>query len=323
MDRGVLAHWCCTNVNMTTDQGGGQAVDKMLAGDGGFTSRRRRFGVAILPRRGGPARCGGGRRRSAGMAAAAADHRDFFFEGGQPVGQVEAGAGRLAGPGWRFLVGARRTASWLQVPAAAMAGPTRARTRSIASGRVNRSPSRSATLGRRTPYCVAQLFEAGQVGVGRFGGPVGKRLLPQFGGGGAVLADEDFVGHHDGPQVPGDAIVVGPQAQEIDQRVEQLAVVGVGGRGVVVAVLAIVFDDRFERDREPLGGLVARDVFVELGDQADVLRLGFLFQIRQPDGDALMQDGPQVAEVEKLLREQVGAVALDERDERVPFVFGR
>ncbi len=37
--------------------------------------------------------------------------------------------------------------------------------------------------------------------------------------------------------------------------------------------------------------------------------------------DALMQDRAQVAEVEKLLREQVGAVALDERDERFPLVL--
>ena len=163
---------------------------------------------------------------------------------------------------------------------------------------------------------MRQFLEASQFGVGGFGGSGGERLLPQFGGGRAVLADEDLVGHHDGTQVPGDAIVVGPQAEEIDERVEQLAVVGVGGRGVVVAVLAIVFDDRFERDREPLGGFVARDVFVELGDEADVLRFGFLFQVRQPDGDALMQNRPQVAQVEKLLRKQVGAVAFDERDER-------
>ena len=137
---------------------------------------------------------------------------------------------------------------------------------------------------------MRQFLEAGQFGVGGFGRSVGQRLLPQLGGGGTILADEDFVGHHDGAQVPGDAIVVGPQAQEIDQRVEQLAVVGVGRRGVVVAILAIVFDDRFERDREPLGRFVARDVFVELGDEADVLRFGVLFQVRQPDGDALMQD---------------------------------
>ena len=106
---------------------------------------------------------------------------------------------------------------------------------------------------------VAQLFEAGQVGVGGFGGAFGERLLPQFGGGRAVVSHEDFVGHHDGPQVPGDAIVGGPQAQKIDERVEQLAVVGVGRGGVVVAVFAVVLDDRFERDREPLGRFVARD----------------------------------------------------------------
>ena len=92
-----------------------------------------------------------------------------------------------------------------------------------------------------------QFLEAGQFGVGGFGGSGGEGLLPHFGGGRAVLADEDFVGHYDGAEVPGDAIVVGPQAEEIDERVEQLAVVGVGGRGVVVAVLAIVFDDGFER----------------------------------------------------------------------------
>ena len=44
------------------------------------------------------------------------------------------------------------------------------------------------------------------------------------------MANEDFVGHHDGAQVPGDAVVVGPQAEEVDQRVEELAVIGVGGR---------------------------------------------------------------------------------------------
>ena len=177
--------------------------------------------------------------------------------------------------------------------------------------------------GQADAVLVAQLFEAGQVGVGRFGGALGEGLLPQLGGGGAVVADEDFVGHHDGPQVPGDAIVRGPQPQEIDERVEQLAVVGVRGRRVVVAVLAVVLDDRFDGEREPLGRFVARDAPAQLGDEANVFGLGVLLQVREPDADALMQDRPQVAEVEKLLREQVGAVALDERDERLPFVCRR
>ena len=106
---------------------------------------------------------------------------------------------------------------------------------------------------------VAQLFEAGQVGVGRFGGAFGERLLPQLGRGRPILSHQNFVSHHDGPQVPGDAVVRGPQPKEIDQRVEQLAVVGVGGRRVVVAVLAVVLDDRFDGDREPLGRFLARD----------------------------------------------------------------
>ncbi len=87
------------------------------------------------------------------VAAAAADHRHFFFEGGEPVGQVEAGAGRLVGQAGDFLLErGERGPRPRRVSAAAIAGPTSARTRSIASGRVNRSPSRSATLGRRTPY---------------------------------------------------------------------------------------------------------------------------------------------------------------------------
>ena len=36
-----------------------------------------------------------------------------------------------------------------------------------------------------------------------------------------------------------------------------------------------------------------------------------------------MQDGPQISQVEKFLREQVGAIALDEGHKGVPFVFGR
>ena len=41
------------------------------------------------------------------VAAAAADHRDFFFEGGEPIGQVEAGAGRFLGQAGDFLLRAR------------------------------------------------------------------------------------------------------------------------------------------------------------------------------------------------------------------------
>ena len=62
--------------------------------------------------------------------------------------------------------------------------------------------------------------------------------------------------------------------------------------------------------------------FAELGDEADFLRFSVLLQIRKPHAGALMQDRAQVAQVQKLLREQVGAVAFDERDESVPFAFG-
>ena len=52
-------------------------------------------------------------------------------------------------------------------------------------------------------------------------------------------------------------------------------------------------------------------------------RVGVLGQAGEPGVDALVQDAAQVAEAEKLLREQLGAVALDELDEPRPIVVGR
>ena len=62
--------------------------------------------------------------------------------------------------------------------------------------------------------------------------------------------------------------------------------------------------------------------FAEFGDEPNFLRFRLVLQIRQPHAGVLMQNGPEVAQVEKLLREQVGAVAFDECDERIPFVVG-
>ena len=47
-------------------------------------------------------------------------------------------------------------------------------------------------------------------------------------------------------QVPADAIVFGPQTEEIEQRKEHVAAVGLSRRAVVVAVLAVVLQDRFQ-----------------------------------------------------------------------------
>ena len=206
------------------------------------------------------------------VAAAAADHRDFFFEGGEPVGQVEAGAGRLLGQAGDFLL--QRGDGFPVVGAGGGDGGADECPHAVDRQRPGEALAQPLGDARQADaVLVAELFEAGQVGVGRFGRSLGEGLLPHFGRGGAIVADEDFVGHDDGPQVPGDAVVRGPQAEEIDQRVEQLAVVGVRRGRVVVAVLAVVFDDRFDGDREPLGRFVARDALAEFGDEPNLRRV--------------------------------------------------
>ena len=66
--------------------------------------------------------------------------------------------------------------------------------------------------------------------------------------------------HYHRTEVPRDAIVIGPQAKEIDQRIQELAMVGVGGCGVVVAVLAIVFD--FSLSNTAVAAIINTPIFV-------------------------------------------------------------
>ncbi len=235
----------------------------------------------------------------AGLVAAAADHRDFFFERGQPIGQVESGAGRFLGEAGDFLLQGCEFPSpilsptWGGVCRGAGGGDCGADQSAHAVDRQWARETLAEPLGHARQahsVLIAELFETSQVGVGGFGGSLGQCLLPELGGSGPIVAHENFMGHHDGPQIPGNAVVSGAEAEEIDKRVEQLAMVGVGGGCVVIAVFAVVLDDRFECDREPFGGLITWDAFVQIGNEVDFLRVGVLFQIRQPGDRPLVQD---------------------------------
>ena len=90
-------------------------------------------------------------------------------------------------------------------------------------------------------------------------------------------ANQDVVGDHDRPKVPGHAVIACLQAEEIEQRVEHLAAVRLRGRAVVIDVGGVVLDDRFDGQFQPAGGLGTGDAAVEILEKLE-LRFGiFVF----------------------------------------------
>ncbi len=120
----------------------------------------------------------------------------------------------------------------------------------------------------------------------------------------------------DGLEIPANTIVFHAEPQKVEQRIEQLAAVGLRGRGVVVAIFAVVLDDRFEHRGEQVDGSTAGNALIEIVHQAGTWRgIGIDFELPQPDFDPLVQNTAQVAQAEKLLREQLAAVAIDKFDQ--------
>ena len=172
----------------------------------------------------------------------------------------------------------------------------------------------------RQPHAVAadQLLVTLEVLPGDRFAPAEDRVAPQGGGLVEPFADQHVVDDHDGAQVPGDAIVAGQDAEEIEQRVEQFSVVRLGGGAVVIDVDRVVLDDRFDRQLEILDGLPPGDPPIQVGEQFEG-RLLFVERVEELTGP-LLQDRPQVAQVHELLGEQVGSVSFDESLEGLPAV---
>ena len=126
-------------------------------------------------------------------------------------------------------------------------------------------------------------------------------------------AHQHVVGQHHRLQLPGHQVVAGPQPQVIQERVEHLAAVGLGGGAVVIDVFGVVLHHRFQGQPQPADGVLARQRPVQLGHQAErLLGIGFLQQRFQVGVDALVQDRPQVPQHHEPLGEEVVAVAFDE-----------
>ena len=153
----------------------------------------------------------------------------------------------------------------------------------------------------RQPHAVAadQLLVTLEVLPGDRFAPAEDRVAPQGGGLVEPFADQHVVDDHDGAQVPGDAIVAGQDAEEIEQRVEQFSVVRLGGGAVVIDVDRVVLDDRFDRQLEILDGLPPGKPPIQVGEQFEG-RLLFFERVEELTGP-LLQDRPQVAQVQELL----------------------
>ncbi len=131
--------------------------------------------------------------------------------------------------------------------------------------------------------------------------------------------------HHHRPQVPRETLVAETQTEEIQQDIEHVSLIALRRRAVVVFELGVIFDERFDHDAQQVDGLGARDVAIERVEQSRPrFRVVVFFQASQIRIDALVQHRAKVAEIEKLRREEVAAVALDKVDERFPtFLVGR
>jgi hypothetical protein len=118
--------------------------------------------------------------------------------------------------------------------------------------------------------------------------------------------------------------VAGLQAQEVEQDVQVLAVVGLRRRGVVVLVLLVVLDHGLERDGDAPHGVVAADRPAQVVEQPHRLeRVGVVAQVVEVGADAAVQDAAQVRQRQEARVEQVAAVALHERLERPPLRLAR
>jgi hypothetical protein len=103
---------------------------------------------------------------------------------------------------------------------------------------------------------------------------------------------------------------------------QQLVVpIGLGGHAVIVAVFAVVLDHRLQDHRQHLGRVMPRDLAPFQVVQQVLGHLGFRFlgQLHQPAFGALVQDRPQVGQIQEPLGEQVRAVGLDEDHQPRPF----
>ena len=124
--------------------------------------------------------------------------------------------------------------------------------------------------------------------------------------------------------MPGNPIVLDPQPQEIQERVEQITAVRLGRRAVVVAIFGEVFGDGLEHQGQPGRGIAQRDLAGgQIPGQTRRFAVGsFIFrQLTQPNLGPLMQDGAQIGEIQESLGEQVRAIRLDESRQRFPFAL--
>ena len=109
------------------------------------------------------------------------------------------------------------------------------------------------------PVFLAQPLKAAQMFLGNGRRPLGHGTPPDFGRPLAAAAHQHLVGQRHGPQIPGQAVVIRPQAQEIQERIQHVAAIRLRGDAVVVDVFAVVLHDRFDGDAEPMRGIVQRN----------------------------------------------------------------
>ena len=71
-------------------------------------------------------------------------------------------------------------------------------------------------------------------------------------------------------KVPTNPIVLGSQAEEIQEHVKRLAMVGLRRGGVIVTVLVVIFDYRFQNQRQVADRFLARQNMPQFIEQPQV-----------------------------------------------------
>ena len=135
----------------------------------------------------------------------------------------------------------------------------------------------------------------------------------------AATAGQHVVDQHERTHAPGVALVGNLQTQEIEEKMQVLAIIRLRRGRVVVLVFLVVFDQRLQNQLQPALGFGAGDRPVKVVQERHGLKgIGIVAQVIEVVADAAVQDAAQVGKRHELGVEEVVAVALDKSAETVP-----
>lgn len=252
---------------------------------------------------------------------------DFVFESLQPgrdidsraVSQVEV----LVDFVLQFVEGGRRVTSCSGIISSGLDQ------RSHAVDRQRSHKPFGQPVGQRreshAPQCF-ELCESFEVQVGTASDTLAADIFPDGRQPGAWSLSENFVSDFRRREIPGIAVVVGFESEEVEQAVDLFSVVGLCGGGVVFDESGIAIDDGLVDELQDVSGVFSIECSVlEVVDELAVSQgiLGdFGFEVFEQPVGSLVEDGADVPESEFGSGEQLAAVGGDEVLDILPGVIG-